>query len=100
MDILDFLTYSLNLKNVHRQGWIDKLSIENPESVADHSYSMAIMAMILSDLENYDSEKILKMTLLHDLAESKIGDITPEQMTPENKMEIEITGFTPFKSYR
>ena len=33
MDILDFLTYSLNLKNVHRQGWIDKLSIKNPESV-------------------------------------------------------------------
>ena len=93
MDILDFLTYSLNLKNVHRQGWIDKLSIENPESVADHSYSMAIMAMIISDLENYDSEKILKMTLLHDLAESKIGDITPEQMTPENKMEIENKAF-------
>ena len=93
MDILDFLTYSLNLKNVHRQGWIDKLSIENPESVADHSYSMAIMAMIISDLENYDSEKILKMTLLHDLAESKIGDITPEQMNPENKREIENKAF-------
>ena len=93
MDILDFLTYSLNLKNVRRQGWIDKLSIENPESVADHSYSMAIMDMILSDLENYDSEKILKMTLLHDLAESKIGDITPEQMTPENKMDIENKAF-------
>ena len=93
MDILDFLTYSLNLKNVHRQGWIDKVSIENPESVADHSYSMAIMAMIISDLENYDSEKILKMTLLHDLAESKIGDITPEQMTPENKMQIENKAF-------
>ena len=49
--------------------------------------------MIISDLENYDSEKILKMTLLHDLAESKIGDITPEQMTPENKMKIENDAF-------
>ena len=49
--------------------------------------------MIISDLENYDSEKILKMTLLHDLAESKIGDITPEQMTPENKMKIENEAF-------
>ena len=93
MDILDFLRYSSNLKNVPRQGWIDKLSIKNPESVADHSYSMAIMAMIISDLENYDSEKILKMTLLHDLAESKIGDITPEKMAPENKMEIENKAF-------
>ncbi len=91
--ILDFLKDSANLKSISRQGWIDKLSIKNPESVADHSYSMAIMAMIISDLENYDSEKILKMTLLHDLAESKIGDITPEQMTPENKMKIENDAF-------
>ena len=91
--ILDFLKNSANLKTISRQGWIDKLSIKNPESVADHSYSMAIMAMIISDLENYDSEKILKMTLLHDLAESKIGDITPEQMTPENKMKIENEAF-------
>ena len=33
------------------------------------------------------------MTLLHDLAESKIGDITPEQMTSENKMKIENDAF-------
>ena len=91
--ILDFLKDSANLKSISRQGWIDKLSIKNPESVADHSYLMAIMAMIISDLENYDSEKILKMTLLHDLAESKIGDITPEQMTSENKMKIENDAF-------
>jgi len=91
--ILDFLKNSVNLKTISRQGWIDKLSIKNPESVADHSYSMAIMAMIISDLKNYDSEKILKMTLLHDLAESKIGDITPEQMTAENKMKIENEAF-------
>ena len=59
--ILDFLKDSTNLKTISRQGWIDKLSIKNPESVADHSYSMAIMAMIISDLENYDSEKRKKI---------------------------------------
>ncbi len=74
MVILDFFKNALNLKNISRQGWIDKLSMEHPESVADHSYSMAIMGMVISDLENYDSEKMLKMILLHDLAESKIGD--------------------------
>jgi len=91
--ILDFLKDTVNLKTISRQGWIDKLSIKNPESVADHSYSMAMMAMIISDLENYDSEKILKMTLLHDLAESKVGDITPEQMTQEKKRKIENNAF-------
>jgi putative hydrolase of HD superfamily len=89
MVILDFFKNALNLKNISRQGWIDKLSIEHPESVADHSYSMAIMGMVISDLENYDSEKILKMILLHDLAESKIGDYTPNQISKENKTKIE-----------
>jgi len=45
--------------------------------------------MVISDLENYDSEKILKMILLHDLAESKIGDYTPNQISKENKITIE-----------
>ena len=89
MVILDFFKNALNLKNISRQGWIDKLSIEHPESVADHSYSMAIMGMVISDLENYDSEKMLKMILLHDLAESKIGDYTPNQISKENKTKIE-----------
>ena len=93
MVILDFFKNALNLKNISRQGWIDKLSIKYPESVADHSYSMAIMAMVISDLENYDSEKILKMVLLHDLAESKIGDFTPGQISKDKKEKIENDAF-------
>ena len=93
MTILDFFKDASNLKNIPRQGWIDKLSIDHPESVADHSYSMSIMAMIISDLGNYDSEKILKMVLLHDLAESKIGDFTPGQISKEKKEKIENNAF-------
>ena len=91
--IIDFFKTAINLKKIQRQGWIDKLSIVNPESVADHSYSMAMMGMIVSDMENYNSEKILKMILLHDLAESKIGDYTPGQIDFEKKNEIENTAF-------
>jgi len=87
--ILDFFKTAVNLKNISRQGWINKLSLKHPESVADHSYSMSIMGMVISDLENYNSEKILKMILLHDLAESKIGDYTPNQISKENKIKIE-----------
>jgi Predicted hydrolases of HD superfamily len=91
MVILDFFKNALNLKNISRQGWIDKLSMEHPESVADHSYSMAIMGMVISDLENYDSEKMLKMILLHDLAESKIGDFytrANNSRQKKNKLKI------------
>ena len=91
--MLDFFKTAVNLKKIPRQGWIDKLSLNNPESVADHSYSMAIMSMIISDLEGYDSEKIMKMVLLHDLSESKIGDYTPEQISKEEKKNLENNAF-------
>jgi len=87
--ILDFFHISANLKKIPRQGWIDKLSIDNPESVADHVFSMAMMGMIFSDLENYNTGKILKIILLHDLAESIIGDMTPEQISKEEKTALE-----------
>jgi len=86
---LDFLNIAANLKTISRQGWIDKLSINNPESVADHTFSMAIIGMILSDYQNYDTQKILKMILLHDLAESIIGDFTPEQKSKKEKSTLE-----------
>ena len=91
--ILDFFKTAANLKKVPRQGWIDRLSLDAPESVADHSYSMAMIGMVISDLENYNSEKIIKMVLLHDLAESKIGDYTPKQLNKEKKNEIENNAF-------
>jgi len=91
--LLDFFKTAANLKKISRQGWIDKLSLDNPESVADHSYSMAIIGMVISDLQNYNSEKILKMILLHDLAESKIGDYTPKQLSKEKKNKLENNAF-------
>jgi len=91
--IIDFFKTAANLKKISRQGWVDKLSLENPESVADHSYSMAVISMVISDLENYNSEKIIKMVLLHDLAESKIGDHTPEQLSKEKKNKLENNTF-------
>jgi putative hydrolase of HD superfamily len=45
--------------------------------------------MVLSDLENYNSEKVLKMILLHDLAEAEIGDYTPGQISAVKKNELE-----------
>ena len=92
--MMEFFNAAANLKKIQRQGWIDKLSIENPESVADHSYSMAIMGMIISDIENYNSEKILKIILLHDLAESEIGDFIPGEISIEEKNKLENNAFS------
>jgi putative hydrolase of HD superfamily len=87
--ILDFFNIAANLKKIPRQGWINKLSLEKPESVADHTYSLAIMGMVFSDLENFNTEKILKIILLHDLAESVVGDMTPDQISKNKKTKLE-----------
>jgi putative hydrolase of HD superfamily len=87
----DFFKIIINLKNVQRKGWMQKLEIKNPESVADHSFSMALMAMILSELQKLDTKKILEMTLLHDLVESVVGDFTPEEISKPKKLQLENT---------
>ena len=85
----DFLKTAAELKAVPRQGWINKLGLKDPESVADHCYSMAVMAMVFSDLKKLDTEKMIKMTLLHDLAEAITGDLTPDDMTKSKKEKLE-----------
>ena len=85
----DFFQIIINLKEIERKGWKTKLSLENVESVADHSYSMTLMSMILSDLQGLDSNKIMKISLLHDLVEAVTGDFTPEEISKEKKFELE-----------
>ena len=89
-----FFEKVLELKNVPRQGWKEKLEIDNPESVADHSYSTTVLSMILSDMKGLDTEKIIRMALLHDLAESIIGDITPDRINDKRKINIENKAMT------
>lgn len=87
--LFDFFYLVSELKKVPRSGWKNKVGIEHPESVADHSYGTAMIAMVLSDLYNLDTEKILKMALLHDLAESVTGDFMPDEISKENKKMAE-----------
>lgn len=87
--LFDFFYLASELKRVPRTGWKNKVGIEHPESVADHSYGTALMAMIFSDIHNLDTEKILKMALLHDLAESITGDFMPGEISTENKRTAE-----------
>ena len=87
--LFDFFNIVSELKKIPRKGWKEKLGLQNPESVADHSYLTAIMAMTISDLKGLDTLKILKMSLLHDLAESITGDFTPDEISKESKSGLE-----------
>ena len=89
--ILNFFQRVMELKTVPRQGWKNKLGLNDVESVAEHTYSTAILSMIFSDLHGFDTEKIIKMALIHDLAESVIGDLTPNQIPKNKKNKLENT---------
>jgi len=72
-----FLKIAGRLKKEYRRGWIEKAGIENPESVADHTFRTALLVMLIGDSRKLDTEKMMKMALIHDLGESIVGDITP-----------------------
>lgn len=56
------------------------------ESVAEHSWRLALMAYFVSDeFSELDMDKVIKMCLIHDLGECFIGDIP----TFEKKEEVE-----------
>jgi len=87
--IEEFFKITTNLKKIPRKGWITKLGILSPESVADHTFSMSTIAMVLSDLQKLDTQKVLKMSLLHDITESITGDLTPGDISKNEKIELE-----------
>lgn len=67
------------IKTIKRSGWVKKARIKNAESVADHSYRMALIGLIFGTDLGLDAGKITRMCLIHDLAESQIGDLMPEE---------------------
>ncbi|HEX2282866.1 MAG TPA: HD domain-containing protein, partial [Thermomicrobiales bacterium] len=65
------------LKRVKRQGWLDR-GVDEPESVADHSWGVALLAWALSsERDDLDGNRVLLLGLVHDLPEALAGDTTP-----------------------
>lgn len=88
-DLTPFFHSILQLKSVKRAGWVSKVKIENAESVADHTFSMCALAMLLSDTLGLDTQRAMKMVILHDLAESIVGDYMPGDVTERQKIAKE-----------
>lgn len=68
------------LKRLERTGWTLRGLPNGTESVASHSFGVCVTAMMLADevkargLE-VDCERVLRMALLHDWAETRVGDM-------------------------
>jgi len=76
--LLEFFKIALELKKIKRTGWIDR-KIKNPESIADHSYQLALMSLIFGKELRINMNRAVKMAIVHDLAESIVGDISVDQ---------------------
>jgi 5'-deoxynucleotidase YfbR-like HD superfamily hydrolase len=72
--ILDFIAETGLLKRTVRSGW-SVLGIDNPESVAEHSFRCAVIGYCLAKMEGADPYKVLLMTLFGDIQEARMGDL-------------------------
>ena len=56
------------------------------ESVADHSWRLSLMAMLVSDaFPRLDMDRVIRMCLIHDLGESFTGDIPAFRKTDRDE---------------
>ena len=85
VNINTFIQSIFRLKKIKRTGWLAKGKILNGESIADHSYSLSALCMVFSDILGLDTGKIMKMCIIHDLAESIMGDIMPGEIAEKEK---------------
>jgi len=76
--ILDFLRAAERLKATPRSGYT---SAGRPESVAEHTWRLCLMALVLApEFPEVDFAKLVKICIVHDLGEAIGGDVpAPEQ---------------------
>lgn len=78
-NLLELFRTVANLKRTPRTGWIDRgLPRAEAESVADHGFMTAFIAWVVAhDDPDLDADRVLKLALIHDLAEAIVGDRPP-----------------------
>ncbi len=70
--IADFLFEIGTLRNMRRMQ--SQVLPESQDTIASHSFEVAMIGLLLSKLEGADENKVMKMCLFHDLAEARTGD--------------------------
>jgi putative hydrolase of HD superfamily len=85
--ILSFLRQAEALKHTYRSAWT---SSGKPESVAAHTWRLALMALVFAQsFPEIDLLRLLKICVIHDLGEAINGDIPAIEQTdgPEKAIQ-------------
>src|SRR2546425_6032042 len=69
-------------------GWKQRLRLDRVESVADHSFGVAILALFEGEKRGLDVGALLKLALIHDLEEAITGDLTPRDKRRVSKTSL------------
>ncbi len=96
IDLIYLIKNIGKVKKVKRAGWVRE-GINDAESVADHSFRVAVMTMVFGKKLGVNTDKLIKMALIHDIAEGVSGDrsfdrgsqIDHQAKQQNNKKEIE-----------
>lgn len=85
-----------HLKHLLRQGWLARgIPEDKCESVGDHTFATALFAIMIAKkyFPQLDEEKVIKMSLVHELGEIDGGDITPlDGVSKQDKYAVEKAG--------
>ncbi|KAI1724509.1 HD domain-containing protein [Ditylenchus destructor] len=101
INIVELLRVLDNLKHLKRTGWVH-FNVPEPETVASHMYRMAVLSMGLEGIvdKDVDINKCVRMSLVHDIGEAIVGDITPRcGISDEKKFELEEQAVQKIASY-
>jgi putative hydrolase of HD superfamily len=77
------------LKFTRRPGWLLR-NVKEPETVADHSYRVVLLAWVLGKGKNLNIRRLLKLALVHSLSAVRIDYISPydKLLDTKNKKEL------------
>lgn len=77
-----------DLNKLKRSGW-KRHNVINPESVAEHSYSVTLLCLLFCP-KNLNCGRLVNMALTHDIQEALTGDYTPfDTILPQEKDKLE-----------
>lgn len=71
---LNFFAEAGLLKRIKRSGWW-VAGIDDPETVAEHSFRTAVIAFYMAHVEGVDPYKTMTMALFNDIHEARINDL-------------------------
>ena len=81
---IETLVRAFALKDERRTGW-QLRGISDPETVAGHSWGVALLCLVYSERAKIYTDYALRLAVIHDIAEAETGDVAtrvnPEKQT-------------------